>query len=151
VDDSDTVRLRPATDADEEFLRWLHREAMGPHVEAAWGSWDDDVQRQRFGKAPIADHTIVLECDQPIGCLLVILEPDAIVLSRIWITPAAQGRGIGSRLIARVCQQADTAGVPVRLRVLRANRASRLYARLGFRVVKEHPTHVVMERPFLDE
>lgn len=140
------VQLRQAADDDEPFLRKLHREAMGPHVETTFGSWNDDVQAERFAKAPIAAHQLVVLDGNPIGCLLVLREHDAVVLSRIWIAPAAQRRGIGTRLILQVCDTVGEEGSPVRLRVLRSNPARRLYERLGFEIVAETPTHFVMER-----
>lgn len=141
------LQLRPVQDADELFLRRLHREAMGPHVEATWGSWNPDAQAERFAKAPISEHTLILLDGQPIGCLLVLQGADAVVLSRIWLLPEAQNRGIGTHLILQVCGQAAERGQAVRLRVLKANRAHRLYARLGFTIVEDGPTHFVMERP----
>jgi N-acetylglutamate synthase-like GNAT family acetyltransferase len=144
--DESGIRLRQATVDDEPFLRTLHREAMGPYVEAAWGSWDPDVQEERFRKAPVSDHQIVLLDGTAIGCLLVQREDDAVILSRIWITPNAQGRGVGTQLITRICDDADRDDLPVKLRVLKINRAQRLYRRLGFEIVHETDTHLVMLR-----
>jgi ribosomal protein S18 acetylase RimI-like enzyme len=140
------IELRAATASDDPFLRQLHREAMGPHVEATWGAWDPEAQAKRFEKAPVSEHLLVLINDRPVGCLLVSQDPDAVVLSRVWITPEAQNQGIGTHLILQVCHRAAMADRIVRLRVLKANPAHRLYARLGFVVVAEGPTHFVMER-----
>jgi len=145
--DASSVRLRQATADDEGFLRILHRESMGAHVEAAWGSWDPVVQNERFAKARVSEHQIVLLDGKAIGCLLVTRELDAVVLGRIWITPDAQGRGIGTRLIRDVCDDAAREGCPVKLRVLKVNRAQQLYRRLGFVVVDETDTHLLMQRP----
>jgi ribosomal protein S18 acetylase RimI-like enzyme len=149
--DAPNVQLRHAADEDEPFLRRLHREAMGPHVEATWGSWNDDAQAERFAKAPVSQHQIIVLDGHPIGCLLVLRERDVIVLSRIWIAPAAQRRGIGTRLILQVCEMADKERSRIRLRVLRSNPARRLYERLGFEIVAEMPTHFVMERAAVDQ
>ena len=142
-----SIRLRQANADDEAFLRTLHRESMGPHVEAAWGSWDPVVQEERFGKARVPEHQIVLLDGTPIGCLLVERKHDTVILSRIWIAPSAQGRGVGTQLIRRICDGADRDGCPVKLRVLKVNRAHRLYRRLGFEVLDETDTHFVMLRP----
>jgi ribosomal protein S18 acetylase RimI-like enzyme len=139
------VTLRQATEKDEAFLRKLHREAMGPHVEAALGWWDADEQEKRFAKAAVSWHQIIVLDGHPIGCLLVFSKPNAVILSRIWIIPSAQGRGIGTHLVLQVCDKAQEDGCPVRLQVLKVNRAQQLYARLGFEIVAETPTHFVME------
>ena len=112
--DGTSIRLRQATADDEVFLRTLHRESMGPHVEAAWGAWDPVTQEERFGKAPLSEHQIVLLDGQAVGCLLVARENDSIILRRIWITPSAQGRGVGTQLIGRIYAGADQEGCPVR-------------------------------------
>lgn len=60
-------------------------------------------------------------------------------LIQIQLDPAAQGQGIGGALLAGVIAEAKAAGVSLRLGVLRANPARRLYERLGFRTVNEGP------------
>lgn len=140
------VTLRQAADRDEAFLRKLHREAMGPHVEAALGWWDTDEQEKRFAKAAVSWHQIIVLDGHPIGCLLLLSKSNAVILSRIWIIPSVQGRGIGTHLVLQVCKRAQEDGCPVRLQVLKVNRAQQLYARLGFEIVAETPTHFVMER-----
>ena len=82
------VTLRQATDKDEAFLRKLHREAMGPHVEAALGWWDTDEQEKRFAKAAVSWHQIIVLDGHPIGCLLVFSRSNAVILGRL---PLRQG------------------------------------------------------------
>jgi ribosomal protein S18 acetylase RimI-like enzyme len=66
------------------------------------------------------------------------------------VAPEHQGKGIGTRLISEVLQDAHSRGLAVRLRVLKVNPAQRLYERLGFAVVGETETHHLMEaRPLL--
>lgn len=140
------LRLRPGREADLEFLRRLHRDAMRPHVERAWGAWDEADQRRRFDDStdPRA-HEIVLLDDEPIGCQWVREHDDAIELVRMYLLPAHQGRGIGTRLVSALRRRAAEAGRPLRLRVLRENPARRLYARLGFAETAETEWHVEME------
>lgn len=140
------IAIRRATEKDDAFLRRLHRLAMGPHVEAVWGAWDDEDQAGHFAKAPLKQHDLVVLDGRPIGCLLVLDEADALVLSRIWLLPEHQNRGIGARLVTQLCEQAAREGLPVRLRVLKVNPAHRLYRRLGFSVTHESETHYSMER-----
>ena len=40
--------LRPARDADREFLFALHRAAMRDAIERTWGIWDEPWQRAYF-------------------------------------------------------------------------------------------------------
>jgi ribosomal protein S18 acetylase RimI-like enzyme len=139
------ITLRPATAADLPFLQRLHRESMGPHVLAQWGTWDDVEQAKHFAKVAPEEHEIILEDGHPIGCLLVRETPELLGLSRIWIAPEAQGRGIGTRLVRELCDRAARAGLPLQLRCMKVNPAQRLYRRLGFRVLDETETHFLME------
>ena len=144
--DAEKIKLRRGVATDLEFLRHLNREAMGPHVERTYGAWDEASQRKRFdASTDPTSHDIIEFEDRPIGCQWVRSHPDALELVRIYLLPEAQGLGIGTYLVQRLCDRATAAGVPVRLRVLRANPAQRLYRRLGFSVVAETEFHVQME------
>jgi ribosomal protein S18 acetylase RimI-like enzyme len=142
------IRLRPATAADAAFLRRVHEAAMRPHVERVWGAWDAEMQRRRFAETTDpATHEIVERAGVAVGCQWLRARPDALELVRLWLLPEAQGRGIGTELLRRLCARSAAEGLPLRLRVLKANPARRLYARHGFRVVDETETHLLMERP----
>jgi len=141
------ITLRPAITSDMVFLRRVHREAMRPHVEGTWGSWDEDVQRRRFYESTDpATHEIIEVSGEPVGCQWVRQHPDALELVRLYLLHEAQGHGIGTHLVTALCQQAARQGLLVRLRVMRVNQAQRLYRRLGFKVVGETETHLYMER-----
>jgi ribosomal protein S18 acetylase RimI-like enzyme len=137
------VRLRPATTADDDFLYDLHRRTLGDVIEATWGPWDDDVQRQ-FHRAWFTPETveIVLVGGQPAGMIQAApADATTFFVSRIEIAPEVQGRGIGTALLRLVVGRAKEAGASVvELHVLGLNRARELYERLGFEVVaEEHP------------
>lgn len=141
------ISLRPATALDLEFLRRVRREAMRPHVERAWGSWDENVQRRRFYETTDpTTHEVIEVSGESVGCQWVRQHPDALELVRLYLLPEAQGRGIGTHLVTTLCQLAARQGLLVRLRVMRVNQAQRLYRRLGFKVVRETETHLLMER-----
>ncbi len=141
------ISLRRATASDMEFLRCVHREAMRPHIERTWGSWNEDDQRRRFYESTDpATHEIIEVSGEPVGCQWVRQQPGALELVRLYLLPEAQGIGIGTHLVAALCERAERRGLPVRLRVMRVNRAQRLYRRLGFKVVGETETHLLMER-----
>ncbi|WP_415774356.1 GNAT family N-acetyltransferase [Paraburkholderia sp. J7] len=60
--------------------------------------------------------------------------------------PTHQGRGIAGHLLGEFLRQADGAGVPVKLSVLKGNRAIDLYRRFGFQVVNSTDTSLQMRR-----
>ena len=73
-------------------------------------------------------------------------QSDEIRLFRVFLLPSVQNRGIGTRLVRDLLDEAAAAGLPLRLRVLRVNPARRLYERLGFVLSGETETHFTMER-----
>ncbi len=131
--------LRPATEADKEFLRELHRTTLREYVDQVFG-WDDDEQRAFFDERwdPRPQQVIRVE-GRDAGALHVEVRDDEVFLANIGLLPEYQSRGIGSRVIQSVLDDARARGLPVSLSVLRPNPARRLYERLGFAVVEESP------------
>jgi len=138
------MRLRPGRDDDLEVLYRIHRDALGPYVEATWG-WDEPSQAGRFRERFDPETVQVIEvAGDVVGFLIVDECEDRLALSTIEIAPAHQRKGIGTSLIRDLLERAARRHVPVDLRVLRCNPAIRLYARMGFVVVGETGTHVEM-------
>ena len=139
------ITLRPADVGDREFLWWLHQATMREYVDKTWG-WDDNWQRERFDAGFRPTALQIIECGQKtIGYISVERRPDEIFLVSIEIAPEFQSRGIATHLISRLFAEADEAGLPIRLFVLKVNPARRLYERLGFQCVEETTTHYVMK------
>ena len=145
---SDAIRLRPATRDDLGFLFELYQAALGPHLAQTYGPLDRAGEHARFlATTKLETHQVVELESRPIGCVAARRTPDEVRLSRVFLLPEFQKRGIGTRLVDDVSARADAAGLPVRLRVLRVNPARRLYERVGFAVTGETDTHFLMERP----
>jgi ribosomal protein S18 acetylase RimI-like enzyme/ubiquinone/menaquinone biosynthesis C-methylase UbiE len=141
------ITLRPAADADREFLRNLHHVCYRPWVEPIWG-WDEADQDRRFAAAFSTEGRSIVEQEgRPIGTIRIAQRQDAVVIADIAVLPEHQGRGIGSRLLRGVLAEADRHSRPVRLQVLRTNPARRLYERQGFGVEAETPERYLMVRP----
>ena len=140
------VSLRPATAADAEFACDTTRETMREYTVATWGEWKEDDARRRVAENIAAGETRIIELDGvPIGIQTVTRNPECVQLLQLFIRPGHQNRGIGSKLIRQLLDQARAEGLPLRLRVLRVNPAFALYRRLGFRVVQEAPERFFME------
>ena len=138
--------LRPCTAGDEAFARRLHREAYEDVVTRQFGCWDEARQRSLFdAKWDPARFQVVVADSRTVGLLAIERRADGVFVHEIQLLPVAQGRGIGRGLMEEVQSVAAAAGLPVRLRVLRLNRARSLYERLGFCVYDETDTHFLME------
>ena len=127
-----TIVLRPATPADAEFCYRLHKAAMGEYITATWG-WDEQVQRAFHERAFNPRRwQIVTAGRADIGMLDVEYRHGEIYLSRIEIHPGHQGRGIGTRIVGALLEEAECTGQDLVLDVLTVNRrAQALYRRLG--------------------
>lgn len=133
------VGLRPATDADSEFCYQLHKAAMGDYITATWG-WDEQVQRDFHARGfNPGQWQVITVGGADAGLLDVEYRPGEIYLARIEIHPDHQGRGIGSRLISALADEARQKGQDLVLDVLAVNhRAQALYQRLGLIEVARH-------------
>lgn len=139
------LERRPATSSDTEFARISHHAAYRDVVCRQFGAWDEALQDQLFKEKWIPDQFEIVLCDgNPCGFLSVEDHPDHIYISEIVIAPQFQGRGIGSRLLNEERQRGREAESPLRLQVLRENRAIELYRRLGFKEYGTTETHIRM-------
>ena len=141
------ISLRDATLNDRDFLWSLHQDTMREYVEKTWG-WNDSWQRRRFSERFDPAGRQIIEVDgAAIGMLQVDRQSDFIFLKNIQISPSRQRRGIGTRIVRSLIDEAEALGVPLRLKALKVNPAQRFYERLDFRVTGISGTQVHMERP----
>ena len=157
TDGAAPVKLRPAGPADETFLLALYRSTR--EDELALTGWDEtqrdafvrmqfNAQRHHYAAAyPDAAHDIIVRDGREMGRLLVARDGEQVHLVDVALLPEHRGAGIGEALVRGLIAEADARGVPVRLSVLKSNRALRLYQRLGFEVAGESGMHFQMERP----
>jgi ribosomal protein S18 acetylase RimI-like enzyme len=133
------IALRPAMAADSEFCFQVHKAAMGEYVTAIWG-WDEQRQRDSHARKFAPGHWQIITADgADAGILIVDYRPTEIYLSRIEIHPDYQCRGIGTRLISALIDEATQRDQDLVLDVLTVNnRAQALYQRLGLNEVARH-------------
>jgi GNAT superfamily N-acetyltransferase len=140
--DQPPLTLRPEQPADEAFL--LHLYATTRQEELNLTSWDPatraafvamQFKAMRQGYASMFPHgqfSIVMLGDLGVGRMVVNRAEHEIRLVDMVLTPNVRCRGIGSRLMHSLQTQARQAGKPLRLHVLKGNRATLFYERLGF-------------------
>lgn len=140
------IHLRPSTPEDVPFLRDLHHRAYRDVVSRQFGVWDEEAQNEWFETALAAAEFSVVECDgQRVGAVAVSVDVECLRLVELQILPEWQNRGLGSTVLEVQMEHARAGRRPIRLRVLRENRARALYERNGFVVIGQTDTHCLME------
>jgi GNAT superfamily N-acetyltransferase len=122
----------PATEAYFEPLLRIRHAAMRPSLEQV-GRWHPDRARARFRAAFAPGLTrLILVAGQLAGCVALRPAGDILELDQFYLDPAFQGGGLGSTVLRRLLAEADAAGKPVALTVLKDSAAIRFYERHGF-------------------
>ena len=151
----ESITLRPATEDDQEFLLELYKNSRGDDLRGL--GWSEDrigeflemqyEAHQNFlrNDHPGLDDQIVQAEGVPVGHLAVEQRANEFRLVDISLVPASRNRGTGTLLIEELQAESAAAKRPLRLQVIRFNRAVVLFERLGFTRTSETGTHFQME------
>lgn len=150
------VRLRPVTPHDEAFLRSVyagtreHELSFLPWTaeqKEAFVNFQFEAQKLDYSRRfPKGEHFIVLVADRPVGRFWVNRSSTEVRLLDIALLPEERGKGTGTVLLKRLQEEARQAGLPLRHSVHSLNvDALRLYERLGFEVLEDYDSHLLME------
>lgn len=138
--------LIDATEADKERFMELHELCYREVVERQFGDWDPVLQAEFFeAKWEVQRIKRIVVNGETMGSLVVDVRVDHVFLGQIQVAPKMQGQGLGSAIVRRIQVDASKLRVPVRLQVLRENRAAALYKRLGFVAAGELEHHLLFE------
>jgi len=149
------VRLRPAVRDDREFLLVLYTSTRSTELEAI--GWNEQQIRafceMQFNAQcrhyellnPKANDCIVVIGDKPVGRIKVDRSNNQILLVDFAVLPDYRGQGIGTSLLQRLIEEANSVTKPVRLHALLSSPTIRLYERLGFSRTADDGTYVEME------
>ncbi len=141
------VLLRPEQSGDDGFLFDVY--ASTRKAELALTNWDESMRRvfltQQFNAMrqgyrsmfPAGEFSIIELESKPVGRMVINRSTTEMRVVDIALLPEYQSRGIGTFLMRQVCAYATDAGKPVRLCVLKNNRAFHWYERLGFKKIGE--------------
>jgi ribosomal protein S18 acetylase RimI-like enzyme len=151
------VSFQTATEADRDFLSVVYASTRAE--EMARVDWDDR-QKAAFLEMQFSaqyryyqenytdtDFLIIILESRPIGRLYIARWPEEIRIVDLALLPEYRNKGIGTRILTDVLEEAAAAGKPVRIHVEGFNPALSLYRRLGFEQIGEHGVYLLMERP----
>lgn len=126
------IRFVPASEDDFERLLDLRIRVMREHLEKL-GRYDPERARQRFRSGFQPEHMRLIEVDGAFaGCVTLKRRGDHFEIEHFYLEPVRQSRGLGAEVIGRLLAEADSAGLPIRLGVLKQSPAIRFYERHGF-------------------
>lgn len=132
-----SITLEQVALEDGEQLVALRIDAMRPSLEKI-GRFDPIRARERFLSTFDPDQTRHIVCDgQRVGFLVVKTQADHVLLDHLYIDPAHQSRGIGSRVLAHVFLDADEKQLPVKVGALKESASNPFYLRNGFVLIEQ--------------
>jgi ribosomal protein S18 acetylase RimI-like enzyme len=150
------ISLRPATAADEQFLKRVHHAARHWEfsflLESGEAELYHKIMEQQYGSQhqfyfaafDKAHYGIIQWTDQAIGRLYVDYREDEVRVLDIAILPDYRGHGIGRIVMRGVCLEAAMRRKPVRLHVHYLSRALGFYEGLGFQQIgMEGPSYLM--------
>jgi ribosomal protein S18 acetylase RimI-like enzyme len=150
------VALRTARETDRDFLAGVYfstREEelapvpWSPDEKAAFLAQQFEAQSLHYARHYADASTDVIVVDgEPAGRLMVMRWEDEILIVDIALLPEHRSRGIGTRLLRPLIEEASHRGVPLTIHVERMNPALSLYRRLGFEEVGDEGIYLTMRR-----
>lgn len=144
---SNDIALRSTADGDREFLLQVY--TVSREAELSMTPWDD-AQKRAFAahqldaqtytyqvKYPNAAHDIILYDGKPVGRLYVDRGVEQIAILDITVLPEYRGKGIGTRLVSNLQNEAAATNRSVRIYLEHHNPSQKLFRTLGFEVVPD--------------
>ncbi|MFY0478187.1 GNAT family N-acetyltransferase [Achromobacter marplatensis] len=126
------TQYRPVSDADFDALANLRIDAMRDSLTRL-GRFDPERARARLRNTFRPEHTWAIEHNgQMVGFYALRPEGTGLRLDHLYVAPSAQGKGLGSEVMRRILQDADSRGLPVSVGALRGSDSNRFYRRHGF-------------------
>jgi len=155
VHDSDDIVVRRARfPADTGVVRVLFQEyAAGLAIDLSFQDFDAELAALPGAYASPGGAVLLAECDAAaVGCVAVRpLDGPVCEMKRLYVRPAARGRGVGRRLVERICAAARERGyTEMRLDTLASMApALRLYAAAGFRYIPAYGFNPIADACYL--
>jgi GNAT superfamily N-acetyltransferase len=155
LEPSQSISTRPVTPDDDSFLRRVYKSSRGDDLRGL--QWDEDrideflemqydAERKFFENdyRKATDQIVALD-GQPAGRLIVERREHEIRCVDLSLLPEHRNQGVGTFIINTLQSEATAANLPLRLQVIRFNRAVNLFERMGFVRTSETGTHFQME------
>jgi len=142
---TEQIALRPARLKDFAYCARLYFEGMENIIKQL--NLDKKAQLADFRRRwNVTQVRVVRLGRKDIGWLQSFAQDDTLFLAQLFVEKTLRGRGIGTRLLRGLIEEAATAGGALTLGVVKTNPALRLYQRFGFRITREDERKFYMRR-----
>jgi ribosomal protein S18 acetylase RimI-like enzyme len=151
------ITLRPIADSDRDFLLDVY--ASTREAEMALVPWSAE-QKEAFVRMqflaqtehyaadhPRATHEIICRDGSSAGRLYLDRREHEFHILDITVLPQHRRAGIGTFILRRVHEEAQSSGKPVTIYVESFNPSLQLFRKLGFQPVSENGFHWLLSRP----
>ncbi len=148
------LERRPVADGDAELLFRVYASTRTEELaRVAWTEAEKEAfLRMQFAAQdrhyrahyPGAELSVLVEDGLPAGRLYLYRQPSEIRVMDIALLPGFRGRGLGTRLLLEVLDEARAGAQAVTVHVELFNPALRLYERLGFTAVEDRGAYRLM-------
>ena len=154
--ENNSLTVRPVSSEDDDFLLKVY--ASTRSEEVAGLPWDadqkDSFMRMQFAaqqqdykrRFPDGDHQLLLIDGEPAGRVYLARSEKELRILDIALVPENRNKGIGTRIIKDLLDEATRTQKPVRVYVEQLNPAMRLFERLGFSKTEDIGSHFLLER-----
>ena len=136
--------FREAQPQDIEYLTQLRLRTIHEHIVRAGTDLSYEEHELR-ARTRLECCSILTVEGRNVGMVKILRTTESWTIEQLQVEPEFQGRGIGAAIVRQTQEAAKAEGAKLRLGVLKANPALRLYTRLGFVVLGEANGIVEME------
>jgi ribosomal protein S18 acetylase RimI-like enzyme len=137
------IERRHANELDRMFLEDVHVRALGPVALVGYGWTATRLLAQFHREVELANCEVIAVDGRDAGYVSIDDRGSCWYIDAFAIAPNFQRKGVGSQALRGVLDEAGP--MPVRLSVLKVNRARSLYTRIGFRVIGGDARRELME------
>jgi GNAT superfamily N-acetyltransferase len=131
------ISLREASDKDIVFARSVYFETMRWIIERLFG-WDQARDEEKFAQFFKLDEArIIVANGQDAGWIAEQVDTASVNIGSFYVIPPMQSRGIGTRVLQMLIEEARSQSKAITLAVVKFNPAFRFYEKHGFRITSE--------------
>lgn len=131
------IILRPGRPDDYGFAKQTYYETMRWIIERLFG-WDEEREDTKFAEQFKLEEVRIITADgRDVGWVQTQPSEGAINIGQLYVLPAIQRRGIGTKVLTMLIAEGKGQGKAITLSVVKINPARRLYEAHGFRITHD--------------